>query len=163
MAIPAEGQSSASGSTTTSTNKSSDRFLLRVITPLGLLFEEPVSNVSLPGADGEIGVLPGHVSYNGILGTGLLKYDSLSTEAASGKNLLVVSGGFCSFSDGVLTILADQVDLPGQFDVTKISQLRAEAEEILKDANITETSRILGQSKLQRADALERLLAPGVH
>ena len=47
---------------------------LRIITPQRLLVEARVPAVSLPGLDGEIGVLPGHRPLVAALGRGVLAY-----------------------------------------------------------------------------------------
>ena len=47
---------------------------LKIITPQRLLVEARVPAVSLPGLDGEIGVLPGHRPLVAALGRGVLAY-----------------------------------------------------------------------------------------
>lgn len=47
---------------------------LKVITPQRLLVEAEVAAVSLPGLDGELGVLPGHRPLITALGRGTLAY-----------------------------------------------------------------------------------------
>lgn len=83
-------------------------FKLKILTPVGVVLEEEnVTSVSVPSSEGEIGILPGHVKYSGLLGTGILKYNSNSSK----PHKVSVSEGFCNFSDNELVILADKAEL----------------------------------------------------
>lgn len=77
-------------------------FHLSVFTPAGLLLEEEVRSVTLPSAVGEIGILPKHVKYIGLLANGKMTYLT-STE----EKEVEITGGFCSFADEKLVVLAD--------------------------------------------------------
>lgn len=79
-----------------------ESFNLSIYTPAGLLLEEAVGAVTLPTAMGEIGVLPGHASYTGILASGTLQYLS-----GGSKKEVTVTGGFAAFAGNILTVLAD--------------------------------------------------------
>lgn len=86
-----------------------ESFTLRVYSPKGLANEAVVESVTVPGWNGEIGVLANHAPYTGLLGVGLLRFKEGS---ASKETSLVVTGGFCKFENNVLTVLADFVDTP---------------------------------------------------
>lgn len=73
-------------------------FNLKIVAPEGIIAERSVSSVQLPGADGEIGVLPRHCNYTGLLKAGMVRIDSESFE---------IRGGFARFADNTLTVLAD--------------------------------------------------------
>lgn len=45
---------------------------LRVVTPLGILFEGIAESVTLPGAVGQMTILPGHAAFVGTLRKGAL-------------------------------------------------------------------------------------------
>jgi|GEM_PF-1580785 len=85
------------------------RFELKVFTPVGLALEASVTAVSLWTSDGQIGILPNHAKYMGLLGTGTLEFvnDTPSKE----KTRVQVAGGFCSFANNTLSILADSVEV----------------------------------------------------
>lgn len=83
-----------------------ENFSLKVLTPVGVvLTEEQVIEVSLPSSNGEIGILPGHVRYSGLLGSGTLKYRTEKED----KKALEISQGFCDFDGQTLLVLADKV------------------------------------------------------
>lgn len=71
---------------------------LKVITPTELLVDEKVTQVSLPGLEGELGILPGHRPYLILLGEGSLFY-----KGAGGEETIGVSGGYAEIrGDSVL-------------------------------------------------------------
>lgn len=80
---------------------------LQIVTPSGLIFDDEVEEVELPTVNGEIGVLPQHISYIGLLGSGVLEYKEASTKQ---KSILGIHGGFCFFSNETLAILANSVE-----------------------------------------------------
>jgi F-type H+-transporting ATPase subunit epsilon len=71
---------------------------LKVITSHKLLVDEQVSEVSLPGLEGDLGILPGHRPYLIVLGQGVLSY-----KWAGGEDRIGVSGGYAEIrGDSVL-------------------------------------------------------------
>jgi len=71
---------------------------LKVITPHKLQVDEQVKEVSLPGLDGNLGILPGHRPYLIILGEGVLTYSW-----AGGEDRVGISGGYAEIQgDSVL-------------------------------------------------------------
>ena len=137
---------------------SGDTFQLKVFTPEGLALDDSTGSVSLPAKDGEVGILPQHVSYTGILGTGILEY----APAGSGsKKRVVVSGGFCNFSGDSLTLLADSIDFPENIDRSNYGKDRAALESVIKEGNAGSPEFQAASDKLARIDAIDRLL--GIH
>ena len=84
-----------------------DSFHLKILTPAGLALMDVATEVYLPSSDGEIGVLPGHCIYTGLLGTGTLRFHSDNGDSRR----VQISGGFCNFANNTLTILADRVQI----------------------------------------------------
>lgn len=81
---------------------------LKVITPEKLVVEENVSSATFKSADGEVGILPDHTRYVCLLGNGPLSYDKIG----GGKGNMLLAGGFCTFENNQLTLLADAVEIP---------------------------------------------------
>jgi F0F1-type ATP synthase epsilon subunit len=93
-------------------------FQLKVFSGLGLEVEATVSGATVPSESGELGFLENHCDYVGLISTGIAQY----TDAAdSSTKKCIVSGGICTFSNNVLTLLADTVDLPENLGAAKIS------------------------------------------
>jgi len=81
---------------------------LKVVTPGRLLVEAEVPAVSLPGLDGELGILPGHRPLVATLGSGELAY-----ELDGRRETWAVRGGHAEVRPGsvmVFTELAEDED-----------------------------------------------------
>ena len=100
---------------------------LEVVTPDRRLLHRKVASVVAPGVTGEFGVLPGHITYMTLLGTGVLGFRS-----ADGVEALVVSEGYCEVSDNKVTVLAQAADLASEVDVAKAGADLKALEEKLK-------------------------------
>jgi F-type H+-transporting ATPase subunit epsilon len=132
-----------------------ESFTLKVFTPAGLLLEATVASVTVCTSQGEVGILPQHVNYVALLGTGILQY-SLASGGQSNK--LVVAGGFCSFDHELLTILADAADLPDSVNRTSYGSERADLQKILQTGDSADPKWSLAQQKLARIEALDQLV-----
>ena len=77
-------------------------FPLSISLPTAKLFEGNVSTILLPAHDGEVGVLPDHENFVGLLGSGALKY------VHEGKDYwLAVSSGIFNVLNGKLSVIAE--------------------------------------------------------
>jgi len=93
-------------------------FQLKVFSGRGLEVEAKVSGATVPSESGELGFLENHCDYVGLISTGITQY----TDAGDNTTKkCIVSGGIVTFSDNVLTLLADTVDLPEEIGSVKIS------------------------------------------
>ncbi len=86
----------------------SEKINLKVYTPAGLVLEAGAASVTLQSSEGEIGILPHHTRYVGLLGVGTLEYID---PASSARHRLTVSKGFCNFVNENLVVLADSVEM----------------------------------------------------
>ena len=84
---------------------------LRVITPTRQLVDAEVEEVTAPGSVGEFGVLPEHVNFIGELQSGILTYVERGV-----RKRVVVHGGYTEVVDDVVTVLADDAELPEEID-----------------------------------------------
>ncbi len=133
-----------------------DNFTIRVFTPEGLLLEDVSSDVRLQGAAGEVGILPNHANYIGLLGTGVLEYH---THPGRELRRLVVAEGVCTFGDDMLTILADRIVTADAADVLALEDERAEALAALASGSVEDPERIQAGKRLAYVNAVEKLLA----
>ena len=77
-------------------------FHFDLVSPARLLLSEEVTQVDVPGVEGDFGVLAGHAPFVTTLRPGIL-----TMYRDSGAQRVVVSGGFAEVSDAGLTVLAD--------------------------------------------------------
>lgn len=110
-----------------------DTLRLEVVTPSRRVLEARASEVRIPGALGELGVLPGHTPLLTSLGTGELKWTEGSQESR-----LVVQGGFAEIQPDAVTVLATVAENIDQIDLASAELAHAEALDKLKTASAEE-------------------------
>ncbi|MDD3323781.1 MAG: ATP synthase F1 subunit epsilon [Sulfurospirillaceae bacterium] len=80
-----------------------DTLKLEIVTPEGQIFSGDVKTVTLPGSEGEFGVLPGHASLVSLLQAGVI-----DIELSSGSHEVVaINWGHAKVDEKSVTILAD--------------------------------------------------------
>ena len=107
---------------------------LIVVTPQRQLLREKVASVQLPGASGELGILPGHAPLITELGNGELSYKSSGGEPV----ILAVLSGFAEVLPDRVTVLAETAERPEEIDVERAKEAlqRAEKRLVSTDPNV---------------------------
>lgn len=95
-------------------------FLLRIITPDRIFYENQVKMVEFNTTEGEIGVLPGHIPLTVIVKPGILDI----TEAG-GDKMAALHAGFAEILPDRVTILAEVVEWPEEIDGERASAAAA--------------------------------------
>ena len=90
------------------------------------VFEGDVDIVILPGAAGEMGILPNHAPVLAIL-----KYGVIRVRQNSKEQLFAVSGGLAEVQPSIVTILADAAENVEDIDITRAQAARKRAEDAL--------------------------------
>ena len=108
---------------------------LIVVTPERQLLRESVVEVTVPGLDGQLGILPGHAPLMTELGIGELSY---RTSASSQPNMLAVISGFAEVLPDRVTVLAETAERAEEIDLARAEEAKARAEKRLAagDSNI---------------------------
>lgn len=108
---------------------------LIVVTPERQLLRETVVEVTIPGLDGELGILPGHAPLITELGIGELRYRTTTT---SHPVLLAVLRGFAEVLPERVTLLAETAERAEEIDLARAEAAKARAEKRLasNDTNI---------------------------
>jgi F-type H+-transporting ATPase subunit epsilon len=79
---------------------------LQVVSPERILVDEQVSEVQVPGAEGYMGILPGHAPLlSELMAGGVLSYKS-----SAGEKVLAVYGGFVEVLPENVRVLADAAE-----------------------------------------------------
>jgi F-type H+-transporting ATPase subunit epsilon len=108
-----------------------ETFPLRLVTPTGVVFEGPVTEVTAKGPLGEFGILAEHINFITSLVPGVL-----DVTLPDGAHLgWVVAGGLAEVRDGTLTLLADTAEAPERLDAAE-----ARREEQQADAKVSAMS-----------------------
>jgi F-type H+-transporting ATPase subunit epsilon len=108
---------------------------LVVVTPEKQLLRQSAKEVQLPGADGYLGILPGHAPLITELGIGELSYhDPSGKESAH----LAIIRGFAEVLPDRVTVLAETAEFAEEIDIARAEAAKARAEQRLSsgDTNI---------------------------
>jgi len=104
-----------------------DSLQLVVVTPERQLLSEEVTEAQLPGADGYLGVLPGHAPLITELGIGELTYHT--TDGQSG--LLAVIRGFAEVLPDRISLLAEVAERAEDIDLKRAQDALKRAQELI--------------------------------
>ena len=98
------------------------------VSPERVLFSGDVDQVDLPGAEGDMGILPGHAPLVTALRPGIVTIYN-----GSAREPVVVIGGFAEVGPAGLTILADRAVPREDYDTAILAAEIKDAEEDLAD------------------------------
>ena len=90
------------------------------------VFQGDVDIVVLPGAAGEMGILPHHAPVLAIL-----KYGIIKIRRDGREELFTVAGGMAEVQPDIVTILADAAENVEDIDITRAKAAKKRAEEAL--------------------------------
>ena len=99
-------------------------FQFDLVSPEKLLFSGEVTQVDVPGTEGDFGVLAGHAPIVTTLRPGILVI-----YRDGGELRVVVNGGFAEVGPTGLTVLADMAVPQDEFDVTVLAGVIKDTEE----------------------------------
>ncbi len=119
---------------------------LLVVTPERKVVESEADEVELPGAQGYVGILPGHAPLITLLSTGVLTFRRGGSSTA-----YAVSAGFAEVSGDRVSVLADSAQGAADIDVPAAERDRAKAEEEMKTAGVDTLDPIRARLELARA------------
>ncbi len=131
---------------------SRDALHLQVVTPTRTVVDEDVEDVTLPGALGALGILPGHTPLLAALRIGELWYRKGAREY-----YMAIEGGFAEVGDDRVTVLAEVAELPEEIDVSAAEEIRRAAEEAMRTASGDD----LDRQRARLEGALTRITVAG--
>jgi len=122
---------------------------LRVVTPTGMAIENEVEYVSLPGADGEIGIFPNHVP----LVTQLVAGELMLREIGGKTQYYAIAEGFAQILPDCVNVLTEVVtsenDIDEQAAQEAVERARAALEQRLSDEEIAAAEAALARATAQ--------------
>jgi F-type H+-transporting ATPase subunit epsilon len=129
----------------------SDQLNLEVVTPHRTVLVEDVDSVTLPGIEGELGILPEHIPLLTTLDTGIMSYKN-----SSGKtHAIAVHWGYAQVEGNSVRVLAELAESADEIDIERAK----DAEKKAKDILFSETSSTIDLEKEQsRQDKYESKL-----
>lgn len=112
-----------------------DKVEFELVSPEKLLVSQPVHMVVVPGAEGFLGVLPGHAPMIVTVKPGII--DIYANDMATITQRIFVAGGFCEITAARVTILAEEasdLDAVRGLDRAALEKQLADLTEDLADA-----------------------------
>lgn len=130
-----------------------DKLHFDLVSPERLLLSENVDMVTVPGKEGDFGVLAGHSPMMTVLRPGVINVD----EAGKPQRRIFVRGGFAEVTPAGLTVLAEHTIPVEELDQTKLDLEIGYAEEDVADAK-SDDARLVAQEKLDHLRQLRQSL-----
>jgi len=130
----------------------SNQLNLEVVTPHRTVLVEDVDSVTLPGIEGELGILPEHIPLLTTLDTGIVSYSS------SGKTqAIAVHWGYAQVEGNRVSVLAELAETAAEIDLERAKDAENKANETLvsgdpaNDWKAEESRQHKYESKLKRS------------
>ncbi len=124
-----------------------EKLLFEIVTPERLIFSEEVDEVTVPGAEGEFGVLPGHVPFLSALQIG-----KLALKQGGREHVFAVSGGFVEVHEDHVILLAESAERSDEIDMERTLNAKSRAEQVLKEiSDPTDPGYVEADQRLRRA------------
>ena len=112
-----------------------DTIRLSIVTPNGEIFNDDVKTVTLPGKEGEFGVLPGHSSLVSSLTVGVIVI-----EKANSTEAVAINWGHVKVDENSVDVLADgaiALTAGKDSEIAKNIEAAKELVKSVKDSNIS--------------------------
>jgi F-type H+-transporting ATPase subunit epsilon len=117
-----------------------DKITFELVSPERLLLSVEADMVTVPGSEGDFGVLPGHAPLISSLRPGVIEVEG----AADWDDRIFVAGGVAEVAADRLTVLAEEAVPVRDLDRAAIQQRLQNAREDLEDATDDEARRKAG-------------------
>jgi F-type H+-transporting ATPase subunit epsilon len=101
---------------------------LQIVTPVGIAFSGDVEMVTLPGSEGQLGVLPQHIP----LMTQIVPGEIIVRQDGK-ERLFAVGEGLVEITSDSVAILTDMAVAAEDIDAAKVEEARQRAEERLRE------------------------------
>jgi len=128
-------------------------FNFEVHTPQRLFYSGKAQSVTLPLADGEIGILANHAPFTAVSAMGILRIKDDKDE----QRAAFVSNGILEVKEHKNVLMVDCAEWPNEIDKERAIQSKEQAEKILSEANFRfETDK--AKDRLRRAESRLKVL-----
>lgn len=124
-----------------------DTVEFELVSPARLLKSEPVEMVVVPGAEGDVGVLPNHSPLICTVRPGVIKI----FENNKPSEEIFVAGGFCEVSPERCTVLAEEAMMVADIDAGEARERLAEAEKAVASADEADKDKAEDERRIAEA------------
>jgi F-type H+-transporting ATPase subunit epsilon len=119
---------------------------LDIVTPEKLAYSDEVDAVTLPGSEGELGVLPHHAPLVSTLGAGELRLRKAGAEES-----FAIVGGFLQVLPDKVVVMAETADMASEIDLERAQEARRQAEQALEGGFVEGADLAAARAQLQAA------------
>lgn len=118
---------------------------LEIITPEKVVFTDEVDMVVVPGIEGDLGILPGHVPLFTKVRAG-----ELMVRKSDSQTFLAITGGFVEVLGDKVNVLADYAVRAEEVEVARVEEAKKRAEKLMEERT-TKQEFAIAQAELQKA------------
>ena len=137
----------------------SDTLHLDIVTPDGRAFAGEVASVTLPGAEGDLGILPQHAPLLAALRPGELIYVPAAQNGLVAREVyLAVGTGFAEVTATGVSVLTDMAVAPNDVNAEAVQAELKKAEEALRSTTLVGEELEATEASLARSTAQLHLL-----
>ena len=108
---------------------------LEIVTPNGLIYEGDVKMVTLPGKEGEFGVLPDHASLVSLLEAGVITIENANNQEV----IVAINKGYVKVDENKVSCIVDGAVLISD-EEGKLADKMEEAKKLLKSAQTSDVA-----------------------
>lgn len=106
------------------------KLAVSIVTPYGEIFSGDVDSITMPGVDGEFGVLYGHSNLLSLLKAGVIEIFQ-----GQSRELVAIDWGYAEVTSSKVDIIANGAVAIGGQNETGVSEAIANAKELLEGAS----------------------------
>ena len=106
------------------------KLAVSIVTPYGEIFSGDVDSITMPGVDGEFGVLYGHSNLLSLLKAGVIEIFQ-----GQSRELVAIDWGYAEVTPSKVDIIANGAVAIGGQNETGVSEAIANAKELLEGAS----------------------------
>jgi len=125
-----------------------DELMLEIVTPEKMVFSDKIEEVTIPGAEGEFGVLRGHEAFLSAVDIGELNYIKDGK-----KTYYSVNTGYAEVTSSKVTILIETAERSDSIDKDRALQAKDKAESRLSQMTKEDVEYEIMRAALARAIA----------
>ncbi|MBN1838433.1 MAG: F0F1 ATP synthase subunit epsilon [Campylobacterales bacterium] len=125
---------------------------LEIVTPEGQIFANDVKSVTLPGKEGEFGVLPNHASVVALLQAGVI-----DIELTDGNHdIVAINWGHVKVDENSVTILADGAVSIGGTSESEVAKSLESAKALLKSIGDSDVAIAMATAKIESVAKMKK-------
>ena len=128
----------------------SEEFKIEIVNPdKSFLSKDDVTEVVVPGFEGEMGILKDHISIISFLKPGII-----TIQSKSGEEKYYVEDGIVEFKNNNLSVLTSSILSLKDIDKNKLQDLLKNAEDEANKSEINDQSKYLADQKIETLKSL---------